>query len=233
MRLHPVTPGRLALAIALLWPAAAPAQDSYRIEPLKQAPPGEVAASVRAALAGEGYKVVDGQGKTYAEVWLRKAVLASEAPGGVKGAVQFPFLAEGELLGALRFPGEGRDYRDQSIAKGVYTLRYGLQPVNGDHLGVSPFRDYALLVPSAKDKGLGNLAQKPLEALSAESAGASHPAVLLLVAAPASAPTPPAMVHDEEKNTWAALVPVSLAVKGSSAPAAFRLQIILIGAAAA
>ena len=74
---------------------------------------------------------------------------------GPKGAVLFPVLAEGELLGALRFPGEGHDYRDQTIAKGVYTLRYGFQPVNGDHLGVSTYRDYALLVPAAKDKALG------------------------------------------------------------------------------
>ena len=66
------------------------------------------------------------------------------------------------MLGALRFPGEGHDYRDQTIAKGVYTLRYGLQPVNGDHLGVSTYRDYALLVPAAKDSGVKDLAVKKL-----------------------------------------------------------------------
>ncbi len=82
------------------------------------------------------------------------------------------------MLGALRFPGEGHDYRDQSIGKGVYTLRYGLQPVNGDHLGVSPNRDYMLLLPAGKDATPVNIAKKPLEERSAESAGTSHPAVL-------------------------------------------------------
>src|SRR5262249_21712282 len=126
---------------------------------------------VRAVLADQGYRVVDGQGKPYAEIWLRKAVPASEKPAGPKGALLFPFLAEGELLGALRFPAEGHDNRDQTIAPGVYTLRYGLQPVNGDHLGVSPYRDYALLLPAVKDTALANLPGKRLEERSAESAG--------------------------------------------------------------
>ena len=182
-------------------------------------------------LADEGYRVVDGQGKTYAEIWLRKAVPASEKPGAPKGAIQLPFLAEGELLGALRFPGEGHDYRDQTIAKGVYTVRYGIQPVNGDHLGVSPYRDYALLLPAAKDKTTDDLAKKPLEDRSAESAGTSHPAVLMLLTAPASGPAAPAIARDEEKNTWGAVVPLKLDVKGSDAPVPLNIQLIVVGAA--
>src|SRR5829696_6497017 len=108
---------------------------------------------------------------------LRHATPAQAKPAGPEGAVLFPVLQEGVLLGALRFPGEGHDYRDQTIASGVYTLRYGLLPVNGDHLGVSPNRDYALLLPAAKDKELAPLARKTLEERSAEAAGTSHPAV--------------------------------------------------------
>jgi hypothetical protein len=220
------------LAISLLpLSGLARAQEPYKIEPLKQPTPQEVAAPVRAVLAGEGYRVVDGQGKVYAEFWLRKAVPASEKPAGSKGVIQFPFLAEGELLGALRFAGEGHDYRDQTIPKGIYTVRYGLQPVNGDHLGVSPFRDYVLLLPAAKDTALTNLPTKPLQDRSAEAAGTSHPAVFLLVAPPPSG-SPPAMLHDEEKNTWSALVPLNLNVKGSPTPVPVNVQVILVGAAA-
>jgi hypothetical protein len=231
MRPHRVSLGRTAVALLLLLPTAATAQD-YKIEALKEAPPSGLSAEVRGALAGEGYKVVDGGGKTYAEFWLRKSVPASEKPGGPKGTIQFPFLAEGALLGAVRFPGEGHDYRDQTIAKGVYTLRYGLQPVNGDHLGVSPFRDYALLLPGSKDNGLADVPKKPLEERSAESAGTSHPAVLMLLTAPASAAATPAMNHDEEKNTWGAVVPLSLGVKGDASPVTLPVQLILVGAAA-
>jgi len=220
----------LLLAVALV-PTTVLAQDSYKIEVLKQPPPMGLSAEVRGVLNGEGYKVVDGKGETYAEFWLRKSVPASEKPGGPKGTIQFAFLAEGELLGALRFPANGHDFRDQTIAKGVYTVRYGLQPVNGDHLGVSLYRDYALLLPAAKDTTVADLPQKRLEERSAESAGTSHPAVLMLTTAPSSVSSPPAMVNDAEKNTWGAVVPLSLQVKGAGAPTPINVQLIVIGAA--
>jgi hypothetical protein len=219
----------ISLVVALL-PTVVRAQE-YKVEALKEAPPAALSGAVKGVLESQGYRVVDDQGKPYAEFWLRKAIPASSKPAGPKGAVQFPFLDEGELLGALRFPGEGHDYRDQTIAKGVYTLRYGLQPQNGDHLGVSEFRDYMLLVPAAKDKELANLAQKKLEGQSAESAGTSHPAVLLLLSAPGSASgAGPSLIHNEEKATWGVVIPLSLAVQGGG-PATQPVQLILIGAA--
>lgn len=197
---------------------------------MKEAPPAALSAAIRAEMNGEGYKVVNDSGKIYAEFWLRKSTPATEKPGGPKGAIQFPFLAEGELLGALRYPGEGRDYRDQAITKGVYTLRYGLQPVNGDHLGVSVFRDYMLLLPAAKDTKVAPIAKKPLEEKSAESAGTSHPAVLILLAVPT--PAAPSLAHDAEKNTWGAVVPMNLGVKGTPGATPQGIQLNLIGAAA-
>src|SRR3954452_15900215 len=92
MRSHRVSLSWLVLA---LLPASALGQESYKIEALKEPPPAGLSAAVRGVLTAEGYRVVDGAGKTYAEVWLRKAVPASEKPGAPKGAVQFPFLAEG------------------------------------------------------------------------------------------------------------------------------------------
>jgi hypothetical protein len=219
-----------AFACVLL-PTVVLAQESYKIEALKQEPPAALAGAIKEVLGAHGYRVVDGQGKTYAELWLRKEVPATGKPAGPQGAVLYPVLAEGELLGALRFPGEGHDYRDQTIAAGVYTLRYGLQPVNGDHLGVSTYRDYALLVPAAKDKAPANLTRKRLEEQSAESAGTNHPAVLMLVAAPDATNPGPAMAHDEALNTWGAVVPLNLGVKGESGPVPLAVQLVLIGMA--
>ena len=42
-------------------------------------------------------------------------------------------------------------------------MRYGLQPVNGDHLGVSTYRDYSLVLPAAKDRSLALPPRKQLE----------------------------------------------------------------------
>lgn len=223
---------RAVLAIATLIPSGVLAQDSYKIEAVKQTPPDALAPTVRSVLNSQGFRILDGQGKSLADVWLRRAIPAAGKPSGPKGTIQFPELAEGELLGALRFADEGHDYRDQSIPKGVYTLRYGLQPVNGDHLGVSPYRDYALLLPSAKDNALANLPQKKLEEQSAESAGTSHPAVLMLLSAPSSASKgAPTMIHDEAKNTWAAVLPLSLEVKGESAAISLPVQLMVVGTA--
>jgi hypothetical protein len=229
MRSHRVI---LLLTVGLI-PSAVLGQESYKIEALKEGPPAALAGPIRDVLEGQGYRVVDGQGKPYADFWVRKSVPATGKPAGPDGAVLYPVLGEGELIGALRFPGEGHDYRDQAIAKGAYTLRYGLQPVNGDHLGVSTYRDYALLVPAAKDQAPAILPRKPLEEQSAASAGTNHPAILMLLEAPGKSGSAagPSMAHDEALGTWGAVVPLSLSVKGESAPVALPIQLILIGVA--
>lgn len=222
---------RTWLLAALLLPAAARAEGTYTIEPLKSGPPEALAGPIREALEDHGYRVLDG-GKPLAQVWLRKAVPASARPGEPQETVLLPFLGEGELLGAVEFKAEGHDYRDQAIAPGVYTLRYGLQPVNGDHLGVSPYRDFGLLVPASKDKATAPLKGKRLEEQSAEAAGSSHPAVLMVLPTPTEgAPGEASMARDEEKDLWSAILPLKLAVKGEAEAVPFRLQLVVVGAA--
>jgi len=222
---------RALAVLCVLAATTARAQEGYKAEALKSGPPQGLSAAVKGALATEGVRILDDQGKPFAEVWVRKAIPASGKPAGTKGTIQFPVLADGELLGAIRFISEGHDYRDQAIPPGVYTLRYGLQPVNGDHLGVSPFRDYALLLPAAKDDSLPPLARKALETKSAESAGSSHPAILFLLAATGDAKSSPAMARDEAKNTWAAVLNLPLSVKGESSPVNLPVQLVVVGMA--
>jgi len=228
MRLRP----SLVMALAAgLSPLGVYAEDGYKVEPLREAPPEALAAAVKATLNPEGYRVQNGKGKPLVDLWLRKAVAATGKPAGPKGTVFLPFLAEGELLGALRFPSEGHDFRDQPIAAGVYTLRYGLQPVNGDHLGASQYRDFALLLEAAKDTSLQPVSPKKVEEQSAEAAGSSHPAVLMLLPAPPEAKSEPSMVHDETKDTWGAVVPLVLSIKGESSTARFPIQVVVVGVA--
>jgi hypothetical protein len=223
---------RLALTI-LVASALAPAARGagpYKAEVLKEGPPASLAPAIKGELAATGYRVVDAAGKPYVDLWLRKATPASGKPGGASGTIQFPALAEGTLLGAMRYGSEGQDFRDQTIPPGVYTVRYGLQPQNGAHLGKSPFRDYFLLLPAAKDTSAEALARKPLDERSAEAAGTTHPACLELLtpAEPASADAPK-VVEDAEKSTWALVVPIPLAVKGEARPASLDVQVIVSG----
>jgi hypothetical protein len=223
-------PWLLATVVLSVSPALAQ-EGQYKIETGQDALPAALAVPIKEILDAKTIRVVNGEGKPVAKIWLRKAIPASSKPAGSKGAVLYPFLGEGELLGVLEFVAEGHDYRDQTIAPGVYALRYGLQPVNGDHLGVSTYRDYALLVPAAKEKTATELAKKDLERQSAEASGSNHPAVLLLTEAPGGATAKPGMVRDEGKNLWGVVLPLALEVKGEGAAVPVAVQLILIGAA--
>jgi hypothetical protein len=219
-----------ALLVCFAGLSEANVQSSMKVEVLKDAPPAALGDTIRSALSAQGYRIFDENGSPFLDVWLRKSIPSLAKPAGPKGAIQFPFWTEGELLGACQFVAEGHDYRDQEIPKGTYTLRYGLQPVNGDHLGVSVYRDYALLLPAAKDTSLDLPPRKQLEARSAESAGTSHPAVLMLLSSPHDdLKKTPTMVHDSEKNTWSATLPFDLLVKGQSEPVAHPIRMVVVG----
>ena len=220
----------LALALILVGGSAA-AQGTHKAAALKAAPPDTLAAAVKKEISETGVRVLTADGKPFADVWLRKSIPAAGKPAGPKGTVLYPILGEGELLGVIKFTAEGHDYRDQAIPSGVYTLRYGLQPVNGDHLGVSPFRDYALLVPAAKDIDPAPLAKKNLETQSAETVGSSHPAILMLVEVPAGTKADPKIVRDDAKNTSGVVLGLPLAVPSQEARESLIVQLIIVGAA--
>jgi hypothetical protein len=74
------------------------------------------------------------------------------------------------------------------------------------------------------------VARKDLEKQSAEAAGTTHPAVLMLRAAPSKGPDSPTMVHDENLNTWEAVVPLSLQVQGESSPTTLPVRLVVVGA---
>lgn len=100
-------------------------------------------------------------------------------PNTGESSVTLPTIPPGALLGLLRFAGKGSDRRGQTIAPGVYTLRYGNYPVNGNHQGVAPQRDFLLLVPAALDKSTAAVSNfDALMDLSRKASGAPHPAVL-------------------------------------------------------
>lgn len=224
------SPGWALLALLLLSPAAW-GQAPFTAEILKEGPPAGLSAEIKATLAPTGYRVVSADGKPYADLWIRSAVPASGKPAGADGTVQFPVLADGVLLGALRFPAEGHDFRDQAIAPGIYTLRYGLQPQNGAHLGASLYRDFTLLLPAAKDESTAVVPKRSLEQRSAEAAGTSHPGVLMMIAAPEpSRSAAPAMVEDADRSTWALAVTIPLQVAGGGS-SSIDVQLIVSGSA--
>ena len=173
---------RVALAGVL---TAVAAFGQYKLEPAG-APPTEVAASISKVLQKAGSKITN-KGQPYCKLWLR----AQKLPAGAtkEEGASMPGIAQGTLLGVIRFVGAGQDRRGQSIKPGVYTLRYALIPINGDHQGAAPQRDFLVLSPAATDKDLN--ATPTLEALmdmSRKASGTPHPAVLSFSKADADSP---------------------------------------------
>lgn len=156
--------------------AATAAFAQYKAQPAGD-PPADVAAPVLATLNKAGTKIVADSGSAYVEIWLRSTM--PTGPNTGESSVTLPTIPPGALLGVLRFAGKGADRRGQTIAPGVYTLRYGDYPVNGNHQGVAPQRDFLLLAPAALDKSTDAVPDfDALMDLSRKASGAPHPAVL-------------------------------------------------------
>src|SRR3954463_8842171 len=112
--------------------------------------PSEIAAPVAALLAPGGVRAT--VGATSLTFWWVKQLSASAKAPPDKPLTAWSDVPEGTLVGAVKIDKDFRDIRGRVIKAGTFTLRYGIQPANGDHLGVSPFRDFLLLSPVALDK---------------------------------------------------------------------------------
>jgi hypothetical protein len=187
----------------------------YKTEPAG-APPSELNASVSSLLNKEGVKVSDGS-KVIAEMWFR-----SSMPTGGKSedAQSLTGVPMGALMGAIRFPANWADRRGQQVKAGVYTMRYGLFPQNGDHQGVAPQRDFLLLILAADDtNGASNLDYNQLTKTSMKAAGTPHPAVFSLWKAdPADFKAGVSQLgeHDQVLKTKIGDTPIALIIYGKA-----------------
>lgn len=155
---------------------AASALAQYKMEPAGTPPP-ELDSAIAGALQKDGVKIVGANGSAVCEIWLRTSL--PSGPKAHEESVTLPEIPHGALLGAMRFAGRGADRRGQSLKPGVYTLRFSYYPVDGNHQGAAPQRDFLILSPAALDKDLK--ATPNFEALmdmSRKASGTPHPASL-------------------------------------------------------
>lgn len=139
------------------------------VTPLTDKPPSDLSGGLVARLTPAA-RIVNGPATL--DIWLVDK-LDANGPG-------WSGVESGTLVGAVRVTGEFKEIRGKVVKPGVYTLRYGLQPQNGDHLGISTFRDFLLLSPAAIDKDPKVLGFDGVVALSKEVIGTAHPASLSL-----------------------------------------------------
>lgn len=196
----------------------------YTVDVLKEEAPKELADAVRKEMAPTGARVLEKDGgKPHADLWLRAAMPLEDAAESLM--VKYPALKPGRLVGAIRFHARGGDYKNQSIPPGVYTLRYGVQPEDGDHQGVSDTKDYLMLVPAAGDASPADLSQEDLVKASAKVFGKKHPAVLYLVRAGKEGEKVP-KIGREEGERWVFEGEIPAAAKDKKP---LRLGIVVVG----
>lgn len=185
--------------------------------------PDGLSKEVSAVLDAKGQRVIDKDGAV-CSVWLVKEV-PTKANFKPTLSVKYPFTP-GELLGALRVQAKSKftDFRGQEIKGGVYTLRYGQQPEDGNHIGTSDLADFLLAIPAAMDtdpKPIGGF--DALSERSAKSAGSTHPAIFSLL--PSEKPVEkPTLTHNSDKEHT--MLSTTISAKGGAKVA---LRMIVIG----
>jgi hypothetical protein len=158
----------LAVALFLLQPTAELSGAKH-----SDALPAQLAPAVAAQLSPGGVRVTVGANAL--TFWFVKQLPAESAE-----IASWAEVKEGTLVGAARIDRDFRDIRGRVVKAGTFTVRYGIQPANGDHLGVSPYREFLLLSPVAIDTDPAPRGHDALVEVSKEAIGGSHPAVLSL-----------------------------------------------------
>jgi hypothetical protein len=201
------------VSAALLTLAASLAAQDYKLEPIASAPAG-LPAAYSSVIAANGFRISGPSGPS-CEIWFRKAITTGAQPSD--SSIVFG-IAQGTLLGVIRFPGKGTDRRGQQISPGLYTLRYSNYPVDGAHQGVAPQRDFALMSPIGNDADPNATpAFDALVQMSTKASNSPHPAVLSLEI-PAGT-TFPALTKEGDNPDWV------LSVQAGN----LKIAIILVG----
>lgn len=173
---------RSAVAALLLTTLPALTADPSKVAPKTATsdPPKQLAEPVRALLSNKTVQLFEGD-KSVCEIWFRKELAVKATPEEIQKGLNYRKLEESTIFGAIRLDQPWNSFRKQNLKPGVYTLRLGFQPMDGDHQGTAPFNEFLLLCPAADDKKAETMAHKDLAELSGKSIpGGSHPAVLLL-----------------------------------------------------
>lgn len=185
--------------VALLLFAITPfamASNNYKVESIGALTDAKAPEAVRQALDSKGLRVLDDKAKPVCEIWFSKSLGAGKEE--VAGA-NFGKIGEGSFVGVINFPSNATDFRGQGIKAGFYTLRYGLILQDGNHLGVSPARDFLLACPVTEDKDpAAQLNSEELMKLSRNASGTGHPSVWSLVPASSNDGLPKAVTNEHE-----------------------------------
>jgi hypothetical protein len=192
----------LSLFIVLIACALVFAQ-SLTISPHADPPPADLADPLEALMAPSGERIV-ASGTTLEFWWVKSLPLMPSST-----AVAWSAVEEGTLIGAVTLSANYPDIRGKTMKAGIYTLRYGVQPQDGDHAGVSPHREFLMISPAALDNAVGALGHDGTIGLAKQTIGGSHPASWSLDPLIASEQTGSTKMNDAGQTSVIFSVPAS------------------------
>ncbi len=186
-------------AVCIVCVAAFAADSKPSVKSVKAAPEG-LSEKIAAVLDKSGHNIQTGDGDLVT-VWFAnlKGIPGDFEPGFY---VKYPF-EDGQLIGAIHVPKGSKfsDFRGQELKPGTYTLRYGQQPMDGNHIGTSETADFLLALPAKADQDPAKINMKDsLNEKSADAAGSTHPAILSLL--PEAESKDAKLTHDEDNDFW-------------------------------
>src|SRR5262245_15130474 len=209
------------LTVALVHPTALSQTTALTTSTHTAPVPDGLAKPVAALLAPGGVRVIVAKGPVTLDFWWVAGLPLRDG-----STIAWSDVEEGTLVGAVNIPADYRDIRGRIIKAGLYTLRYGIQPQNGDHLGVSPFRDFLLVSPAAVDNDPAPHGHDGTIELSKQAIGGSHPGVLSID--PPGTNAAPLSLHKTELDHDAVIMEVPVTRSGKAA-GTLKFGLVLVG----
>ncbi len=163
--------------VTLFAACAVPAAD-LTLKVVDRNPPKELDAAIAGTLQKKAIQLLDGDKPVY-EFWFSAEIPLQSKPA--VPAKSLDAVKQATLLGVVALPMARRDYRDDELPAGIYTMRLGLQPEDGNHLGTAEFSTFAVLIPAKRDlKPDGITDFKALVKASSRETTTDHPRFLSL-----------------------------------------------------
>jgi hypothetical protein len=215
---------RLCTMAAILLGTSLSFADDYDLEKLNETPDG-LAPAIAKLIDPAGFRVTSEKGPVV-DLWLIKGVEVKPNFSPTFSQA-YPFTP-GQMLGAMRVPEGGKyhDFRGQTLGAGTYTLRYGLQPMDGNHVGSSDTYDFILALPAKSDTKTEPISMaKELAGHSAKSAGSTHPAIFSLLD-PSDAGRSAKVEQDSKTEHWILGLRHKCMADGKSVTVKIRLVVI-------
>lgn len=180
----------------------------FALKTIDKEPPPEIAPAIRSLLQPKAVQLLQDD-KPLFEYWLVNNVTVTTNPGETQKHLDS--LKPITLLGAVALHKDQRDYRDDEIYKGIYTVRFALQPQDGNHLGTADFPYFAALIPAKLDaKVEGFATPEAMVKASSKESSTGHPFILSLRPVSSSAGDAPS-IHEagEDHKTLRVKLPAA------------------------